>query len=242
MGQASLDHYFSVMGETGHNPGNLRFALRKMFDGVPVAGRSVLEIGAGAGSTSLYAACAGARRVVSLEPGLSGSKGGAQAVFERCRDRLGAEQVILRRETLQEFDPGDEQFDVVISRASINHLDEAACSQLHHDPAARLTYLALLAKIYGLTAPAGALMVLDCARRNLFATLRLKNPLAPTIEWEKHQPPELWAELLAEVGFRDPRIRWWSPLNTLRRPGQVLFGNRVAAYLTTSGFQLTMGA
>ena len=127
MAPASLELYFSVMGEVGHNPGNLRFEQKTVFDRIPLADRSVLDIGAGAGSTSLYAACAGARRVVSLEPELAGSAGGTRTVFERCRDRLGADQVTLRAETLQEFDAGDERFDVVISRASINHIDEAAC-------------------------------------------------------------------------------------------------------------------
>src|SRR2546422_1059997 len=102
------------MAERGHRPGNLRFELETIFDGIEFAGRSVLDIGAGAGSTSLYAACAGAERVVGLEPEAAGSRAGMRTAFERARDRLGARQVVLRPETVQELDPGDERFDVLI--------------------------------------------------------------------------------------------------------------------------------
>lgn len=38
--------------------------------------------------------------------------------------------------------------------------------------------------------------------------LGIRNPWAPSIEWNKHQPPGVWARLLENAGFRDPRIRW----------------------------------
>jgi hypothetical protein len=67
----------------------------------------------------------------------------------------------------------------------------------------------------------------------------MRNPFAPSVEWEKHQHPRVWAELLAESGFHSPRIRW-STLNTLRTPGRVVLGNRVGAYCCESTFTLTM--
>jgi hypothetical protein len=63
--------------------------------------------------------------------------------------------------------------------------------------------------------------------------------MMPTLEWHKHQPPEVWAELLSKVGFAQPWIRW-TTLNTLRRPGELLFGNRLVSYFTLSTFILTM--
>jgi hypothetical protein len=49
----------------------------------------------------------------------------------------------------------------------------------------------------------------------------------------------VWAELLSKVGFAQPWIRW-TTLNTLRRPGELLFGNRLVSYFTLSTFILTM--
>jgi SAM-dependent methyltransferase len=234
-----LGHYFSVMEQEGRNPGNLRFEMQKLFGGLNLKGRSVLEIGAGEGDVSLYAACAGATRVVALEPEAAGSHGGVRTTFERLRDRLGVGQVALRAETLQGFEPADGRFDVLISKASINHLDEERCATLHRDPDARRAYHEILSKLGRVANHDAHLVVEDCSRHNLLGSLGLRNPLAPTIEWEKHQSPQLWAALLEEVGFRAPRIRW-TTFNTLRRPGQLLLGNRVAAYLTTSTFCLTM--
>lgn len=35
----------------------------------------------------------------------------------------------------------------------------------------------------------------DADRRNLYARIAIRNPLASTIEWEKHESPKLWARL-----------------------------------------------
>ena len=50
---------------------------------------------------------------------------------------------------------------------------------------------------------------------------------------------EAWIGLLREAGFTEPRVRW-STANSLRRPGRVLLGNRVAAWFTEGAFCLTM--
>ena len=84
-----LDAYYATMeSELGRNPGNLRSDNEKTFDGIEFAGRSLLDIGAGAGIVSSYAACMGASRVVALEPEAAGSHLGAvRAKFSRVRMR-----------------------------------------------------------------------------------------------------------------------------------------------------------
>lgn len=236
----SPDNYLTVMAEElGRRPGNLRFGQRWTFAGVDLGGRSALDIGAGEGYTSFYLACSGAARVVSLEPEAAGSRGGAKRKFMHIRERLGANQVEFRPETLQEFDACGERFDMLISIASINHLDEAACMRLHHDGEARERYAQLFSKLADLAKPGADLIVCDASRHNFFGRLGRRSPLVPKLDWDKHQAPQLWAQLLEQAGFREPRIRW-SAFNTLRWPGRVLLGNRVAAYFLTSGFCLTM--
>jgi SAM-dependent methyltransferase len=236
-----LDAYYSTMeSELSLNPGNLRFGNSKTFNGVEFAGRSLLDIGAGAGIVSCYAACLGASRVVALEPEAAGSHAGAvRTKFERVQKALGLSQVELRAETLQAFEPAGEKFDLLTSMASINHLDEAACIRLKDDQNARDTYLEIFTKLADLATPGATLIVSDVARRNLFGDLGVPHPIARSIEWEKHQSPALWASLLEQAGFTNRRIRWGA-FNSLRRPGQRLLGNRVAAYLLTSGFSLRM--
>jgi len=237
---ADLAHFYEVIASTGQSASNLRFYVEFLFDGVPVTGRRMLDVGAGDGRFSFYAACAGASEVVSLEPGGPGSRHGQSGLeFERMASRVNAPAVRLVRETLQDFQYGGPPYDIVLLHSSINHLDEAACIDLHRDATARERYARIFAKLAALTAPGGTLIAVDAARRNLFGDLHMTNPLARTIEWPKHQQPKFWAELMCRAGFEQPVIRW-TTFNTLRRPGRVLLGNRVASYLTLSGFCLTL--
>jgi SAM-dependent methyltransferase len=221
------------------NVANLRFYTSRLFEGVPLKRAVVLDIGAGDGLYSLYTVGAGATRLVALEPEVAGSSPGMRERFESAATRLGADSAELRAETFQEYDPGQERFNVVLSHSSINHLDEPACVELQRDEGARASYKELFAKLAAMTSPGGSLVVADCSNRNLFAHLPVRNPVARYIEWEKHQPPEVWIDLLQEAGFEEPRV-WWSSFNTLRKPGQILLGNRPAAWMLQSAFGLTM--
>ncbi len=236
-----LDRYFAEMCRRGiyPNAGNLRYYVRYLFSGVSLQGRRVLDIGAGVGLFGFYAASAGAARVVCLEPEAAGSTRGVRAVFDEVARALDLTNATMQSHTLQDFDAAGEQFDVVFLHNAINHLAEDSCVRLHRDEEARQIYREIFSKLSALTADGGTIIAADCARRNFFGDLGLRNPVASSIEWHKHQSPRLWAAMLADAGFSRPVIRWTS-LNSLRGPGRLLLGNRVAAYFLTSAFCLRM--
>jgi 2-polyprenyl-3-methyl-5-hydroxy-6-metoxy-1,4-benzoquinol methylase len=212
--------------------------LENMFRGVELAGRRVLDIGGGEGMHSYYAALMGASEVVCLEPEGDGSHSGAHGTLGRLRAAMPDLPVHLDERTIQQYRDAGE-FDVILLMASINHVDEDACIHLLDDPGARSRYRAVFAKIASLARPGAKLIVADCTRHNLFAALGVRNPLAPTIEWHKHQAPQAWAALLDEVGFANPRISW-EPLYRFGRAGRALLSNKAAAYLLKGVFRLEM--
>jgi SAM-dependent methyltransferase len=231
-----LEAYFEAVLRRGlyTNRRRLNHMMKYNFRDIPLAGRSMLDIGGGAGLMSLYAAASGARPVLNLEP-LERHR----ATFEEIAGEIGLSEARFVVTTFQEFDPGDQRFDVILSHSSINHLDEEACVDLDRNQTFRRRYLEMLEKLTDMARPGAHLIVADCTNRNLFGDLGLTNPLARSIEWEKHQPPGVWAELLQQVGWIEPRVRW-SSLNVLGRAGRFLMGNRVVNYLTLSHFCLTM--
>lgn len=231
-----LERWQDLVAGAGARPGNRLHHARRVFGDVGLAGKRLLDIGCGSGWESFYASCLGAR-VVGLEPEAAGSASGSRAEFERGVAKLGLHDIRIVPTTLQAYDD-TERFDVVLSVGSINHLDEDACTRLGVDAAARAEYRSILRKLARLTSPGGTFIAIDCGRKSLFASLGLRNPILRSIEWEKHQQPELWADLLVECGFEQPSIRWLT-FNSLRRAGRLL-ENRVAAYCSTSIFRLEM--
>jgi hypothetical protein len=222
------------------NNRNLEFHLRYVFAEVDFEGRSFLDIGGGAGLHSFYAAWMGAANVVCLEPEAEGSRGGVRETFAHVCSSLGlADRVTLMPCTVQAFEPHGQLFDIVNLYNSVNHLDESACKGLRGDPRARAVYRAIFGKVSSLAKRGAKAILCDCSRHNFFPMLGLKNPLVPNVEWDKHQTPEVWAALLAAVGFANPRIAWTS-YNTLRSLGRLLIGNKPASFFLTSHFRLVM--
>ena len=239
--EPNLESYFSAVIKEGLYPsrGNLQFHVKTLFKDITLENRRVLDIGGGSGLHSLYMACMGAKEVVCLEPETEGSRSGLEEKFRKLAEVLGQDQVKFEPTTFQAFDPGGKQFDVILLHNSINHLDETACINLLSDEASKATYLNMCSKLSSLAGRRAKLIVCDCSRYNFFALLRIKNLFAPTIEWHKHQAPEVWVDLLSQVGFANPSLRW-TAFNTLRAPGRVLLGNKLLSYFLRSNFRFTM--
>jgi SAM-dependent methyltransferase len=211
-----------------------------VFRGISLAQRDVLDVGCGYGLIPAYAAACGAAVAVGIEPESDGATAGMRASLDALASQLRLDAVEIYPETLESFAMRQRTFDVISLCQVINHLDEQACMRLHCDPVARRRYRPHFELLRGLLNPGGVLIVTDCGRRNLWRPLTdrgLRHPFAPSIEWEKHQEPELWAALLEQSGFAVRDISWRTP-NTLRRL-EPLLRNGWAARCLTSEFRLT---
>jgi SAM-dependent methyltransferase len=218
----------------------LDYKATELLTDSPFSGKDVLEVGAGNGLLSLWLLHSGARSVVSLEPEADGSTHGSVARALALRERAGLDQGRwdIRAETFQQYDPGGRTFAVILSFASINHLDEPACIALRDDPGARATYRSLFAKARDLLVPDGRLVVADVGRVNLWGALGLASPWAPEIEWHKHQEPEDWGDVMRSAGLEPVATRWTHPFYRLRFL-DALLANRWISRALGSQFQLT---
>jgi SAM-dependent methyltransferase len=219
----------------------MEYRCRQLFHYVGgLKSKSMLEVGGGEGLFSFWALANGVEKVILLEPEADGVTEGVGKRFVNHKKALSipSEQLMFFPLTLQEYEGERETFDLVLSYNSINHLDEPACINLHKSETARSKYQKYFEKIYGLMRPAGHFIVSDAGRINFWNQLGVTSTFAPTIEWEKHQEPSLWRQLLNDAGFSLvslDRLRFYP----LRRLG--LFGSsRLISRVTTSQFILTM--
>lgn len=233
--------YLEAVHEYGLYPsqGNLRYYARRLFDGVQLHGSRFLDIGGGSGLFTFYAAAAGAAQAICLEPELAGSRNNVASKFQQIKETLNLPTADLVCLSLDRFTAAPKTFDVVLLHASINHIDEWATIHLTCDPKATAAYERIAGKLHDLMAPHGRLIITDCSPNNFFPMLRLQNPFCPTIEWHKHQPPEVWAALFARSGFGKRRIQW-PTFNMFRTPGRLLLANKAVAFFTMSTFRLEL--
>jgi SAM-dependent methyltransferase len=236
------NHYMNAMIKERiwtKSKGNLRFQNDFLWKEIDFKGKRVLDIGGGSGLLSIYAACQGAKYVICIDPEGPGSSNGVNEKFLKASRSLELNNISLKQVTLQSFESDGMLFDIIIMYNSINHLDETACINLLSDESSKSIYRGLFSKIYDLSDNGAKLIICDMSRNNFFSLLKIKNPFAPTIEWHKHQAPEVWAKFLSEIGYRNPVIRW-SSFNSLRSLGSILFGNKLMSYFLSSHFCLTM--
>lgn len=212
----------------------LRNKLNFVFGKTCLNGKDVLEIGGGTGIMSLYAGSKGAKKVINLEPELEGSSKDLLNSFYIIKEKTGIDNVDFIEKTFQEYD-SKEKFDIIIMHDSINHLNEDACIVLKKDPGARQLYKEYFKKLYGMTKEDARMIICDCSSKNFFNDIGLKSPIASNIEWEKHQTPSVWLDLLLEEGFEKERLKWYS-FNRLGNWGNKLIGNEIFAYLLGRNF------
>lgn len=197
-----------------------------------------LDIGGGVGILSFYLASQGANKVICLEPEAAGSTEGVTSEFDMLqRDVPNGDRVVLENTTFQRYDPAETKFDYIVSANSINHLNEPACIDLKSNGESYETYLSYFRRIYDMLESGGRFIATDCSRYNLFGDLGLTNPFARDIEWEKHQSPYQWRDMLMEVGFVEPKIQW-TAYNVLGSFGRLVMNNPVVSYLMLSHFRL----
>jgi hypothetical protein len=104
------------------------------------------------------------------------------------------------------WNPGPQRFDVIVSRASINHLYASA----HHAEYHKETYdayLQIARRLREMLAPGGVFVATDGNRHAFFTLARELGIRRPWrwkksgVDWRHHQNPGTWKKIFREAGF-----------------------------------------
>ncbi len=211
--------------------------LEWAFKNIDFKGKRVLDVGGGNGIYSYFAKFKGADYCLNLEPFGAGS-GNFNILDDKAFSDLSID---IEPITIQDYQ-GDRPFDVMILHDSVNHLNEDLYERIHKDGEAYNLYSKLIAKLRSLVVTEGHVIVSDCSRKNLFDAIGVRNPFAPTIDWNLHQHPSLLIKLFEENGFELLRLRW-SPFKRFDRFGHFISKlGFPAAYFLQSHFNLVFRA
>lgn len=209
-----------------------------LFQNINLHGKRVLDVGCGRGTFALWAGMQGASYVLGIEPESSGSTEGTFVRFRETIGQLQLENVIEARSSfLSDIKVSDGRFDVAVLYNVINHLNEVAVVNLHRDESAALEYLDVLRHLRKILADGAFVIVSDCSRRNFWNDVGIRNPLAPTIEWNKHQSPPVWISIFRRAGFQLHDLRW-----SQLYPAGGLSSNWPVQYFSVSHFTLRFRA
>lgn len=206
--------------------------LNWCFKRVNFKDQNVLDIGGGNGIFSYYSKYKGAKEVINLEPFSDGS-----TFFDFSKQKSKSQlNITVKKITLQDFKT-DEKFGVIILHDSINHLNESIFENIHKSEKAYDDYRIIINKIISLLSPNGQILVTDCSQRNFWGDLGIKNPFAPSIEWNLHQRPNL-----VKSFFEDDKFSFvlrWSPFKRFGWFGRVLsLLGSIPSYFMQSHFNL----
>lgn len=226
----------------GTNARWLRVRTADYFGTLDFSGKRILEIGAGNG---LYACCVAslhADHLVAIEPEMDGSRNTSIDIFKQGIEKLNLHNIEFHPVAMQAYAAPAASFDLIYMLTVINHLDETHVQTLDQDEHSREVFRNLLQPVYDWLKPRGMLVISDNTNTHAYRSLlRLgvlkKHPFVPQIEWEKHQPPQVWGKLLESIGFTSIQYHWatlwrypWIP--------RFLCDNVVAAHLYSGVFVL----
>jgi SAM-dependent methyltransferase len=206
-----------------------------IFSKINLKKKKILDLGGGNGIAGVYAALSEESAAITIvDPLEDGSNSRMMEQYESLQEISKVKNVTFFQGFLEEL-AEEEKFDVILMHNSINHIAEDHVASLHLSQNAKKVYLDKLGYILSRLKSGGKFIIADCSNKNFWGFLHFPNPVAPSIEWHLHQPPEVWREIIEELGLKHQSTAW-TARRELGSIGKIILANRLTSYFLDSHF------
>jgi len=205
-----------------------------IFNNIELNNKSILDVGGGNGIASFFAVhnnptC----KSLVVDPLEDGSNLKMQKQYSNLLKKY-PNRVNFFNGYTDELS-NNEKYDIILMHNSINHIGEDLLEKMDTNKIAKTEYALRLKAILKKSKPGAILIVSDCANRNFWGDLNLKNIFSPTIEWHLHKQPHEWQSLLESIGCKHINTNW-----TARREfgyfGKYCLSTKLVSYFFHSHF------
>lgn len=223
-----------------HSFEHLKRRCDELTYGLDIRNGSVLDVGAGAGFFSAYAAnCLGVEHVTALDEWEGhGSVSVNHDIILELKELLNRKDVLdVAKFRLSDFET-KKKFSHVFMVNTFHHIVETTMS-LYEDSESMLSAERELRHVREMMSDQGLLVIQEMSSLNLCPIPKYRKAMSGIDHSSKHSPDE-WMEAMRRAGFSKIEVRYRLPIN-LPENGllRLVFNNRLASLLTDSSYILT---
>ncbi len=209
-----------------------------IYKDIDLDGKKILDIGGGNGIASFFALNSSSNcSAWVVDPIAEGSNDLMFEQYDSMKKNYDSERINFHRDYVSTLLAPD-TFDIIVMHNAINHIGEDILGDVLENNDAYIEYVGRLKTILDRLSSGGVLIVADCGRKNFFGDMGLRNPFAPSIDWDLHCEPGVWQQMIEDIGFLHIKTQW-----TARREfsvfGKYFLANRVCSYFLGSHFVST---
>ena len=188
---------------------NFEYEVQKMFEGISLQNRNILEVGCGVGFLSqLIAIMNPDTHILALDEAEGdGSSRDVLDVMRKNNEVIGIENITVVKGDFNIWQP-DGPFDIIIARNAIHHIPwkepitPESNAFIFSNKAVHDDFLGAFHRLRSMLVPGGHLIFRDVARDNIYRFLPRSIALKIRgVNWRLKPTRKEWLSLLREAGF-----------------------------------------